>query len=69
MEQTSKYFSKTAAALQNLNTLAASLDIAAEEELTSKAELEANLTMLKEEIKQKAKRIDGIIENLNGALK
>jgi len=69
MEQTSKYFTKTATALQNLNNNVSVLESAAEAELTVQAELKADKSMLKEAIEAKVQRIDNIIKTLNGALK
>ncbi len=69
MEQTSKYFTKTATALQNLNNNVSVLESAAEAELTAQAELKADKSMLKEAIEAKVQRIDNIIKTLNGALK
>ena len=69
MEQTSKYFTKTATALQNLNNNVSVLESAAEAELTAQAELKADKSMLKEAIEAKVQRIDNIINTLNGALK
>lgn len=69
MEQTSKYFTKTAEALQNLNNNVSALENAAEAELTAQAELKADKSMLKEAIEAKVQHIDSIIKTLNGALK
>jgi len=69
MEQASKYFTKTAEALQKLNNDVAVLENAAEAELTAKTELEADKSMIKEAIEAKVQHIDNIIKTLNGALK
>lgn len=69
MEQTSKYFTKTAEALQTLNNNVSALENAAEAEINTKTELQADKIMLKEAIEAKVQRIDNIIKTLNGALK
>lgn len=69
MEQNSKYFSKTAHALQELKNAVDELNTAAAIELSSAQALKTDMSMLKTEIRAKAAHIDKIIENLNGALK
>ncbi|MBP5699114.1 MAG: hypothetical protein J6W96_06280 [Alphaproteobacteria bacterium] len=69
MEEISKYFSKTALALENLNKSAAELNNATDMELANKDTLKTTVFTLKNALYEKATRIDDIIENLNGALK
>ena len=69
MEQNSKYFIKTAEALKNLHQTAELLDANTNEELDNKIRLQAKLVSLRQEIHEKANRIDDVIEKLKGAMK
>lgn len=68
MEQSSKYFIKTAEALKNLHQTAELLDISTSEELENKIKLQAQNASLRQEIHEKANRIDSIIAKLKGAM-
>lgn len=68
MEQNSKYFTKTAEALNNLHQTAELLNLALSEEQTSKTNLQAENVSLRQEIHKEANRIDNIIAKLKGAM-
>jgi len=68
MEQTSKYFNKTANSLQELKQTLAELS-QAKDNATTAIDAQASCIMaLKEHMQQQSARIDSIIENLQGAL-
>ena len=69
MEQNEKYFCKTATALQKLNQEIETLNSAVDSAELGEIILKEKITEYKNELHQKAARIDSIIENLNGALK
>ena len=68
MEQTSKYFNKTAASLQELKQTLAELNSAKDTATTAIEAQNSCITALKEHMQQQSARIDSIIENLQGAL-
>lgn len=68
MQENSKYFEKTAEALQNMHTSISELEIAAKSQLQNNTLLNAKTMELRQEIAAKASRIDDIIKTLNGAL-
>ena len=69
MLQNLQYLKKTAAALQELNQAASDLDVSADAEVLQQQALKQTVSSLKSELKEKAQRIDDIINTLNGALK
>ncbi|MBR1372943.1 hypothetical protein IJ556_00645 [bacterium] len=69
MEDYSKDFTQTAGALESLRQTVESLDHDITVELASKDKLKEAVSHLKQELRDKAARIDSIIETLNGALK
>ena len=68
MEQNSKYFTKTAEALKNLRQTAEELAINTNEEINNNIRLQAKIASLRQEIHEKANRIDSIIDKLKGAI-
>lgn len=68
MQQTSQYLEKTTAALQNLQQAATDLNISADSEILHQQALKETVSNLKNELKEKAQRIDDIIKTLNGAI-
>lgn len=68
MEQTSKYFSKTANSLHELKETLAELNLAQDNAATTINKQASHIVSLKEHIKEQSARIDSIIENLQGAL-
>lgn len=68
MEQNSKYFTKTAVALKNLRQTAEELSINTDEEINNNIRLQAKIVSLRQEIHEKANRIDVIIDRLKGAI-
>lgn len=68
MEQNSKYFTKTAEALKNLRQTAEELAINTNEEINNNIRLQAKIVSLRQEIHEKANRIDSIIDKLKGAI-
>jgi hypothetical protein len=68
MEQNSKYFTKTAEALRNLRQTAEELAINTDEEINNNIRLQAKIASLRQEIHEKANRIDSIIDKLKGAI-
>lgn len=69
MQQNLQYLKKTAAALQELNQAALDLGASADSEIMQQQALKQTVSNLKDELKEKAQRIDDIINTLNGALK
>lgn len=68
MEQNSKYFTKTAEALKNLRQTAEELALNTNEEINNNIRLQAKIASLRQEIHEKANRIDSIIDKLKGAI-
>ena len=68
MQENSKYFEKTAEALQNMHSTISELEVAAKSQLQNNNLLNAKTMELRQEIAAKASRIDDIIKTLNGAL-
>jgi hypothetical protein len=68
MEQNSKYFTKTAEALRNLRQTAEELALNTNEEINNNIRLQAKIASLRQEIHEKANRIDSIIDKLKGAI-
>ena len=69
MEEILKYLTKTNNALQSLKETAKELENIALDELQQKTILKEDISFLKQEIHNKADRIDSIIKTLDGALK
>ncbi len=69
MEEILKYLTKTNNALQSLKETAEELENTALDELQQKTILKEDISLLKQEIRDKADRIDSIIKTLDGALK
>ena len=69
MEEILKYLTKTNNALQSLKETAEELENTALDELQQKTILKEDISLLKQEFRDKADRIDSIIKTLDGALK
>lgn len=69
MQQNLQYLEKTSAALQELNQAALDLNTSVDSEVHHQQALKETVSNIKNELKEKAQRIDDIIKTLNGALK
>ncbi len=69
METNLKYFSKTIAALAELKASAALLEENASSSIAENKELNQKLKILRQQIAEKATRIEKVIQTLNGAAK
>lgn len=69
MSETAKYLPKTAAALAKLQESAAILEQAADISVAEQQKLQKKLSVLREQLAEKAQCIDNIINTLNGAIK
>lgn len=69
MSETAKYLPKTAAALAKLQESAAILEQAADISVAEQQKLQKKLSVLREQLAEKAQCIDNIIKTLNGAIK
>ena len=68
MQQNLQYLKKTAEALQSLTQNIVDLEAVANSEATEQQALKETVSDLKNEMRNKAHRIDEIIQTLNGAL-
>lgn len=68
MQENSKYFEKTAEALQKMHASVSELEFAAKTQLQNNTLLNAKTMELRQEIATEASRIDDIIKTLSGAL-
>lgn len=68
MQENSKYFEKTAEALQNMHASISELERAANAQIQNNTLLNAKTMELRQEIATEASRIDDLIKTLSGAL-
>ncbi len=69
MEDKTKYFPQTLAALQSLQETVATLEKAANASISENRKLKDRLSNLHTQINDKVSRIDAIIDSLTGATK